>query len=65
MFFKGCCYREEVMDKNQIQYEHLMTMIEAAVESEQPTPGQFSTRTEWLIDDVSKVLRELLELPPI
>jgi hypothetical protein len=58
-------YREEVMDKNQIQYEHLMTMIEAAVESEQLTPGQFSTRTEWLIDDVSKVLRELLELPPI
>ena len=53
------------MDKNQIQYEHLMTMIEAAVESEQLTPGQFSTRTEWLIGDVSKVLRELLELPPI
>jgi hypothetical protein len=58
-------YREEVMDKNQIQYEHLMTMIEAAVESEQQTPGQFSHKTEWLIDDVSKVLRELLELPPI
>jgi hypothetical protein len=53
------------VDKNQIQYEHLITMIEAAVESEQLTPGQFSTRTEWLIDDVSKVLRELLELPPI
>ena len=53
------------MDKNQIQYEHLIAMIEAAVESEQQTPGQFSTRTEWLIGDVSKVLRELLELPPI
>ena len=53
------------MNKNQIQYENLILMIEAAVESEQPTPGQFSTRTEWLIGDVSKVLRELLELPPI
>ncbi len=53
------------MNKNQIQYENLILMIEAAVESEQPTPGQFSTRTEWLIGDVSKVLRELLDLPPI
>ena len=53
------------MNQNQIQYENLMTMIGAAVESEQPTPGEFSTRTEWLIDDVSKVLRELLDLPPI
>lgn len=56
---------EIIMDKNQLQYESLMVMIEAAVESEQPTPGQFSTRTEWLIGDVSKVLRELLELPPL
>jgi hypothetical protein len=53
------------MDKNQLQYESLMVMIEAAVESAQPFPGQFSTKTEWLIDDVSKVLRELLDLPPI
>ncbi len=53
------------MDKNQIQYEHLMTMVESAVESAQPFPGQFSHKTEWLIDDVSKYLREILELPPI
>jgi hypothetical protein len=58
-------YSEGIMDKNQIQYEHLMTMVESAVESAQPFPGQFSHKTEWLIDDVSKYLREILELPPI
>jgi archaellum component FlaC len=58
-------YSEGIMDKNQIQYEHLMTMVESAVESAQPFPDQFSHKTEWLIDDVSKYLREILELPPI
>lgn len=52
------------MDKNQIQYEQLMTMVESAVESAQPFPGNFSHKTEWLIDDVSNLLRDILDLPP-
>ena len=55
-------YKESKMEENKIIFEHLVTYIHSAIESEQPKPKEFSEETEKRLLLVYRQLRHALKI---
>jgi len=55
-------YKELKMEENEIIFEHLVTYIHLAIESEQPEPKEFSEETEKRLLLVYRQLRHALKI---
>jgi len=55
--------KPESMDSNKILYENLLLKIDEAIVSEVGEEREFSDETDMILDEVSTMLKEALNLP--